>query len=171
MPSIAPVAVNPFTIAAAVTILVGLLRPFVEALPFARPGSSTHDATLQLLNVALNTGGVLALASATGQLSGGAWLTLLIQALTQSGGSHLIYHAVTSAKKASSSSPSAPAAPFLPAMPRAAMPSAPAAPAVASAPSPATYAALSAQRVADAMNAALAAQAQAQQAQQSASRT
>lgn len=138
-------------IAAIVTMLIGILRPFIEQLPFARPAASTHDATLRLLNLLLNVGGVLAVASVNGNLAGSAWLALAIQALAQASGSHILFHSVTSsAGSAASSAPAAPAATPAPA---------PAAPAPA--PSLATIAAPTAASVASAITSAIQQQGQA----------
>lgn len=135
-------------LAAIVTTLIGIFRPFIELLPFARPTASTHDATLRLLNLALNVGLVIAAAAASGGLNGSAWLALGIQALAQASGSHIIFHSVTASASAASAPVSAPASTAA---------SAPAASASASAPVPslATLAAPTAANVASAINDAI----------------
>ena len=76
-------------------ILVSLLKPFVEQLPWAHVGSSMHDATIQLLNLLINVGLVLAVAAANGGLTWHAALALALQALGQFGGAHVLYTVLT----------------------------------------------------------------------------
>ena len=81
--------------AAVVTFLVSVLKPFVEELPFARVGSTTHDASLQLLNVLLNAGLVVLVAAAAGSLSLPTVLPLVLQALAQAAGAQVLYTTTT----------------------------------------------------------------------------
>lgn len=90
-------------IAAVVTFLIGILRPFIEQLPFARPSAPLHDATLRLLNLAFNLAGVFGLTAAAGALTITDWFPLLIQAIAMASGSHLLFHGVTSSAGASGS--------------------------------------------------------------------
>lgn len=75
--------------------VVGFCKPFVEALPFARPGSTLHDPTLRLLNVALNLAAVLAMAATFGVLSWQDWLSYLLLATGQAVGSHALFTVVS----------------------------------------------------------------------------
>jgi hypothetical protein len=94
-------------IAALVTFLVSTLKPFVETLPFARPSSATHDATLRLLNVLLNVGLVLVTTANAGTLSSTNWLAYALQALAQAAGSQLLYHTTTRSGGSIGGTPSA----------------------------------------------------------------
>jgi len=81
--------------AAIVTFLVSVLKPFLELVPFAAVGSKTHDARVQLLNVLLNVGLVCGVAAATGGLTAVAVLPLALQALAQSAGAQVLYTTTT----------------------------------------------------------------------------
>lgn len=95
-------------LAAVVAFLVSVVKPFCEAaLPWCRDTQSqTHDATLRLLNVALNVGLVLAIAASQHQLTGSSWMALALQGLAQAAGSQALYHTVTrSGAQASGAAP------------------------------------------------------------------
>ena len=81
--------------AAVVTFLVSVLKPFLEELPFAAVGSKTHDASVQLLNILLNVGLVVLVSAATGGLSLAAVLPLALQALAQAAGAQVLYTTTT----------------------------------------------------------------------------
>lgn len=104
------VLVQAAALTAVVTFLVSSFKPFVEQVPFARPGAATHDATIQLLNAVLNIGLVLAIAAASGDLTAQSALPLALQALGQMAGAELLYKRTTrSGGSVASSSVAAPA--------------------------------------------------------------
>ena len=92
-----------------VTGVVGFLKPFVEVLPFARPGSALHDPTLRALNVALNLAVVLAMAATFGSLSLADWLNYLLLASGQAVGSHVLFSVTNNTAAAAPASSAAPA--------------------------------------------------------------
>jgi len=140
-----------FSVLGIVTFLVNIIAPFLERYaPFAKPGSSTHDATLRLLNLVLNIGLALGAAVYMGQLgSGQAALAAIGFGIAQATGSHVLYSSGNRKAPAPANMSAAPA-------PEAASPSSAPARAPLS-----TLVAPSTQSVADAVNAAMAAQASA----------
>lgn len=88
-------------IAALVAAAVGVLvKPLVEALPFANPAAprsyngKAHDALLRASNVALNVAGVLLMGLASGQVSLANWLPVTLQIAAQALGAHVLYQAI-----------------------------------------------------------------------------
>ena len=81
--------------AAVTTYLVSCVKPFLEAyVPFAADGSRTHDATIRLVALVVNQALVLLAAGATAHLGGPAGANpaqLLLQALAQTAGAHILY--------------------------------------------------------------------------------
>jgi hypothetical protein len=123
-----------------VTFLVNIIAPYLERYaPFAAPSSSTHDATLRAVNLALNIGLAFGAAALLNQLtSGQAILAVIGYGIAQATGSHLLY--------TSGNRPAPASAPVTPA------------PAPAASPSLSSLIAPTAQTVYDAVNAAIAAQ-------------
>lgn len=82
-----------FALAGVVTLLVNLIAPFLEQYaPFANPQASTHDATLRVLNLALNIGLALGIAALIGQANTGPEaLAAIGLGVAQATGSHLLY--------------------------------------------------------------------------------
>lgn len=76
-----------------VVLLVNLAAPFLERYaPFAKPDSSTHDVTLQALNLALNVGLALGFAALLSQLGSGQDILAVIgYGIAQATGSHVVY--------------------------------------------------------------------------------
>lgn len=83
------------TIAAIITWLVSVVKPFVEQLPFAKVDSPTHDATLQLGQLAVNLLTVFALAVVGGTLTAGSIVPLLVQGFAQAAGAEVLYKTLT----------------------------------------------------------------------------
>jgi len=100
------------SLAGVVTLLVNIIAPFLERTSFAAPTSSTHDATLRALNLALNVGLALGSAALLSQLGSGQDVLAVVGfGIAQATGSHLLY---TSGKRPdpASASPASAAAPF-----------------------------------------------------------
>lgn len=92
--------------AAGLTAIVGFLmsfvKPFLEALPFARPGGKLHDSTLQAFYVLLIAIVTVAQAQAThtwtpsaGQNAWSVALTLILQVVTMASVGTVGYHVYT----------------------------------------------------------------------------
>jgi hypothetical protein len=87
--------VDAATTAAIITWVVSVAKPFVEQLPFARVGAPTHDATLQLGQLAANLLTVFALAAVGGTLTGQNVVPLLVQGFAQAAGAEVLYKTLT----------------------------------------------------------------------------
>lgn len=89
--------VNGGLVTALVTFLVSLFAPFIESLPGlsdTTANKARHDAVLQLLNVALNIGGVALFLAASKRLTGLDIIPIVLQGLIQASGSHFLYRVV-----------------------------------------------------------------------------
>lgn len=87
--------VNGAATAAIIAWIVSVAKPFVEQLPFARTDSPTHDATLQLGQLAVNLLTVFALAMLGGTFTSADVLPLIVQGFAQAAGAEVLYKTVT----------------------------------------------------------------------------
>jgi hypothetical protein len=105
----------PVALAAIVTMLVNILKPFVELLPFASPDAAdqrTHDAALQALNLLLNVCVVVLATAAVGGLHAQNALALALQAVAQAAGSHVMYQVSSGSAAPAAVASAAPSAPL-----------------------------------------------------------
>jgi hypothetical protein len=91
------------------TFLLSLLKPFIEKIPGLSPDSSLHDATIRVLNVAVNALTVVALNYQAGTFNWGNWLTYLTVAVAQAIGSQGLYSAIASTSGAAQAVKASPA--------------------------------------------------------------
>jgi hypothetical protein len=89
-------------LAALVMMLLALVKPLIEALPFARPGAPLHGYILRGVLLLLNVAALVAQAAATntlapapGQNAVTVALSIQYQAALASGLSHLAYQGLT----------------------------------------------------------------------------
>lgn len=74
------------------TYLVSIAKPFLETyVPFAKDGGATHDAAIRALSLLINLVLVVLSAIGTGTLTSTSPAVLVIQALAQTGGAHVLY--------------------------------------------------------------------------------
>jgi hypothetical protein len=74
------------------TYLVSIAKPFLETyIPFARDGGPTHDAAIRALSLLINLVLVVMQSIGTGTLHATSPAVLVIQALAQTGGAHVLY--------------------------------------------------------------------------------
>lgn len=84
-----------------VPVLIGLLKPFIEAIPGLSPTAPLHDSTLRLFSLALNVVAAIAIGAANGlfpggHISGATVLLLIIQSILQTGGGETSYRVIAS---------------------------------------------------------------------------
>lgn len=77
---------------AVATYLVSIAKPFIETyVPAAKDGSPTHDAAIRALSLLINAVLVALQSIGTGTLGTTSPAVLVIQAMAQTGGAHVLY--------------------------------------------------------------------------------
>ncbi len=86
------------SLAAIASVLVQMLKPFIEKLPGIGTTGEAHDSLLRILLYAANLAGVCLLAAQAGRFSWAQFAQYVVIALIAAGSGHVAYQMYTAGK-------------------------------------------------------------------------